>query len=86
MLEDPDAPSRPPSFEDGQDIRDRSLRFACDVVGFCERLDEGTRIARLMVPQLLNCTLSFATMLEEARSRERQRLRFEMFDWVEGVP
>jgi len=59
-----------PTFEDGQDIRDRAFEFACNVVGFCEALDEGKRVGRLMVPQLLNCSLSFATMLEEARAAE----------------
>ena len=61
---------RPPTYEDGQDIRDRSFEYACAVVGFCEALDEGPRIGRLMVPQILNCSLSFAAMLEEARAAE----------------
>jgi four helix bundle protein len=59
-----------PSFEGGQDIRDRSFEYACEVVGFCQQLSEGGGVGRLMVPQLLNCSLSFATMLEEARSAE----------------
>src|SRR5476649_2787071 len=58
------------SFEGGQDIRDRSFEYACQVVGFCQQLSEGGGVGRLMVPQLLNCSLSFATMLEEARSAE----------------
>jgi four helix bundle protein len=61
---------RPPSYEDGQDIRDRSFDYACRVVGLCEELDEGGRIGRLMVPQILSCSLSFAAMLEEARAAE----------------
>jgi len=61
---------QPPTFENGQDIRDRALEFACNVVAFCEMLEEGKRVGRLMVPQLLNCSLSFATMLEEARAAE----------------
>ena len=61
---------RPPTFEDGQDIRDRSFEFACRVVGFCEELEYDRRVGRLMVPQLLSCSLSFATMLEEARAAE----------------
>src|SRR5258706_4494046 len=59
-----------PSFEGGQDIRDRSFEYACQVVGFCQQLSERGGVGRLMVPQLLNCSLSFATMLEEARSAE----------------
>ena len=59
-----------PTFEGGQDIRDRSFEYACEVVGFCQQLSEGGGVGRLMVPQLLNCSLSFATMLEEARSAE----------------
>ena len=59
-----------PSFEGGQDIRDRSFEYACRVVDFCQQLSERGGVGRLMVPQLLNCSLSFATMLEEARSAE----------------
>ena len=59
-----------PTFEGGQDIRDRSFEYACSVVDFCQQLSEGGGVGRLMVPQLLNCSLSFATMLEEARSAE----------------
>jgi four helix bundle protein len=40
------------------------------VVGFCQQLDEAGGVGRLMVPQLLSCSLSFATMLEEARAAE----------------
>ena len=61
---------RPASFEAGQDIRDRAFDYACRVVDFCQKLSEGPSIGRLMVPQLLNCSLSFATMLEEARAAE----------------
>ncbi len=63
-------PERPPTFEDGQDIRDRAFEFACRVVKFCQQLSNGGGVGRLMVPQLLDCSLSFATMLEEARSAE----------------
>src|SRR5882757_7950810 len=59
-----------PNFEGGQDIRDRSPEYACRVVDFCQQLSEGGGVGRLMVPQLLNCSLSFATTLEEARSAE----------------
>ena len=59
-----------PNVEGGQDIRDRSFEYACQVVDFCQQLSEGGGVGRLMVPQLLNCSLSFATMLEEARSAE----------------
>ena len=54
---DNDSSQRPTSYEDGQDIRDRSFEFACNVVGFCERLDEGKRvegvprIARVLVQE-----------------------------------
>jgi four helix bundle protein len=61
---------RPPTYEGGQDIRDRSFDYACRVVGVCEALDAGGRIGRLMVPQILSCSLSFASMLEEARAAE----------------
>ena len=61
---------RPSTFEDGQDIRDRTFAFACRVVGFCEDLYERGGVARMMVAQLLSCSLSCATMLEEARAAE----------------
>ena len=63
-------PERPPTFENGQDIRDRAFEYACRVVGFCQQLDDAGGVGRLMVPQLLACSLSFATMLEEARAAE----------------
>jgi len=63
-------PERPPTHEDGQDIRDRAFEYACSVVAFCEELMAAGGVGRLMVPQLLDCSLSFATMLEEARSAE----------------
>jgi four helix bundle protein len=70
MNEDNDNPERPPTFENGQDIRDRAFEYACRVVGFCQQLDEARGVGGLMVPQLLACSLSFATMLEEARAAE----------------
>jgi four helix bundle protein len=73
MVDNENAPTRPPSYEDGQDIRDRSFEFACDVVAFCEKLEEGKRVGRLMVPQLLACSLSFSAMLEEARAAESDK-------------
>ena len=73
MIEDDDIPRGRASYEGGQDIRDRSFEFACNVVGFCELLDDGRRVGRLMVPQLLSCSLSFPAMLEEARAAESDR-------------
>ena len=66
----PEQHERPDTYENGQDIRDRAFEYACAVVGFCEELTTGGGVGRLMVPQLLNCSLSFATMLEEARAAE----------------
>src|SRR3954447_23237620 len=63
-------PFKPPTYEGGQDIRARAFDYACDVVGFCEELTEIGGIGRMMVSQLLDCSLSFATMLEEAKSAE----------------
>jgi hypothetical protein len=42
----------------GQNIRDRTFEFACDVVEFCRVLYEVGGIARAMVPQLLACGTS----------------------------
>jgi four helix bundle protein len=54
----------------GQGIRDRAFDYACRVVDFCEQLTAAGGVGRLMVPQLLDCSLSFATMLEEAPAAE----------------
>jgi hypothetical protein len=62
-VDDGHAPERPPTFEDGQDIRDRAFEYACRVVRFCQLLSDAGGVGRLMVPQLLSCSLSFATML-----------------------
>src|SRR5205814_1833246 len=43
MLADCHMPQHP-TYEDGQDIRDRSFEYACRTVGFCEALDAGGRI------------------------------------------
>jgi four helix bundle protein len=58
------------TYEGGQDIRNRAFDYACRIVGFCEHLSNGGGVGRLMIPQLLNCSLSFATMLEEAPAAE----------------
>lgn len=69
-----DAPRvKPATYDGGQDIRERAFEYACDVAGFCEQLTENGGVGRLMVPQLLDCSLSFATMLEEARAAESDR-------------
>jgi four helix bundle protein len=62
-----------PTYEDGQDIRDRSFDFACCVVEFCKRLYDAGGVARLMTAQLLNCSTSIPSMLEEARAAESKR-------------
>ena len=59
-----------PRYKDGQDIRDRTLAFACRIVEFCRKLYELGGIARMMVPQLLACGTSPCGMLEEARAGE----------------
>ena len=61
---------RPANFEGGQDIRDRAFDYACRVVDFCQELSEGRLVGRLMVSQLLNCSLTFASSLEEAKAAE----------------
>jgi four helix bundle protein len=62
-----------PTYEGGQDIRDRAFEFACGVVEFCKHLYDAGGVARLMVPQLINCSTSLAGMLEEARGAESRR-------------
>jgi hypothetical protein len=56
-----------PTHEGGQDVRDRAFEFACGVVEFCKHLYDEGGVARLMVPQLIDCPTSLAGMLEEAR-------------------
>jgi four helix bundle protein len=60
-------------FEKGQDIRDRTFHFACRVVRFCQALYDRGGVGRMMVPQLLNCSTSVPSMLEEARAAESRR-------------
>jgi four helix bundle protein len=62
-----------PTYQSGQDIRDRTFEFACRVVKFCEKLYEDGGVGRVMVPQLVNCSTSMAAMLEEARAAESRR-------------
>jgi four helix bundle protein len=57
-------------YQGGQDIRDRAFDYSRRVVDFCEQLATAGGVGRLMIPQLLNCSLSFATMLEEAAAAE----------------
>lgn len=61
-------------YPNGQDIRDRTFRFACRVVSFCERLYAGGGIGRMLSPQLVDCSTSVAAMLEEARGAESRRV------------
>jgi four helix bundle protein len=68
---DPDMPEvRLQAFENGQDIRDRTYRFACRVVELCKTLQGAGAIARAQVPQLLASATSVAANLEEARAAE----------------
>jgi 23S rRNA-intervening sequence protein len=55
----------------GQDIRDRSFRFACRIVEFCKHLEGG--VARILAPQVLRCGTSVGADLEEARGGESRR-------------
>ena len=62
-----------PSFEDGQDIRDRTFAFACRVVMVCQQLYALGGVGRILAPQLVDCSTSLAAMLEEARGAESTR-------------
>ena len=61
---------KPPAYDSGQDIRDRTFQFACQVVNFCQKLNDAAGVGRLMVVQIINSTTSVAAMLEEARAAE----------------
>jgi four helix bundle protein len=57
-------------YRGGHDIRERAFEFAQNAVRFCQRLYDAGGVARLMAPQLLNCSTSIFAMLEEARGAE----------------
>ena len=57
----------------GQDIRDRSFRFACRIVEFCKHLLDESGVARILAPQILRCGTSVGANLEEARGGESRR-------------
>ena len=57
-------------YKGGQDIRERAFAFACRVVLLCQNLYEAGGVGRLLVYQLLTCSGSTATMLEEGRAAE----------------
>ena len=61
------------TFETGQEIRDRTFRFACSVVRLCQTLYDAGGVAKLLAPQLINCSTSVAGMLEEARAAESRK-------------
>ena len=58
------------AYENGQDIRDRSFSFACRVLTFCHDLYEKGGVSRLVVGQLISCSSSTSTMLEEMKAAE----------------
>jgi four helix bundle protein len=62
-----------PTYENGQDIRDRAFEFACRVIRFCQTVYERGGVGRMLVQQLVNSSTSFAAMLEEARAAESRR-------------
>jgi len=66
-------PEQPPAYENGQDVRDRAFAFTCRVVRFCQKLYDEGGVGRMMVPQLVNCSTSLPSMLEEARAAESRR-------------
>jgi four helix bundle protein len=66
-------PEPNPPFECGQDIRDRTFRFACDVVTFCDTIQSGRTDMRRTISQLLDSSSSTASMMEEAKSGESKR-------------
>jgi four helix bundle protein len=68
-----DETERSPTYENGQDIRERSFAFACRVVRFCQKLYDAGGVGGMLVPQLLNCSTSLPSMLEEARAAESRR-------------
>jgi four helix bundle protein len=60
-------------YDGGQNIRDRTFEFACRVVRLSQNLFEAGGVARLMVAQLVACSVATNTQLEEARAAESDR-------------
>jgi four helix bundle protein len=60
-------------LKNGQDIRDRTFRFACRIVKLCEQLYEAGGVCRPLAAQLVRCGTSVAAMLEEAKAAESRR-------------
>lgn len=65
--------TRPDSYRNGQDIRDRTARFAHRVVLMCKDLQKRGEVARSLTKQLTNCSSSVAANLEEARAGESRK-------------
>src|SRR5262245_32706924 len=64
----------PPIYQSyGQDIRDRTFEFACEIVFFCDDLFNGRGAARALASQLVRCGTSIGANLEEARGGESRR-------------
>src|SRR5262245_15305913 len=66
-------PQLPSTYDGGQNIRDRTFEFACRVVTLSQNLFEAGGVARLMVAQLVACSVATNTQLEEARAAESDR-------------
>ena len=60
-------------LKNGQDIRDRTFRFACRIVKLCDQMYQVRGIAWPLAAQLVRCGTSIAAMLEEAKSAESRR-------------
>ena len=62
--------SAPPYQSYGQDIRDRSFEFACDIVYYCDELFKRGGVGRVLAAQLVRCGTSIGSNLEEERGGE----------------
>ena len=60
----------PPYQRYGQDIRDRTFNFACDIVHYASELFQRGGVGRVLAPQLIRCGTSIGANLEEARGGE----------------
>lgn len=57
----------------GEDIRNRTFEFACNIVRYCDGLHKSGGSARVLAPQLLRCGTSIGANLAEARGGESRR-------------
>ena len=57
----------------GENLRDRTFQFACNIVRFSDALWKQGGCARVLAPQVVRCGTSVGANLEEARGGESRK-------------